>query len=72
MSDSKNDSTDKLLKVVIALLLRQLSPEAPQLREQIAFLYNLDMKPADIAEILGRSNKYVSKEVSLLNKQARG
>lgn len=56
-------STNKLLKVIVGLLLRGKEPEYT-LRQQIEILDDLGLKPLEIAEILGRNNKYVNKELS--------
>jgi hypothetical protein len=68
MGKDEMESTNKLLKVIIALLLRKVEDDTLKLRDQIKILYNLEMKPSEIAEILGRSNIYVSKELSLIRK----
>jgi hypothetical protein len=61
------ESTNRLLKVIIALLLRG-SEDAPNLRRQIEVLADLGLKPVEIAEILGRTNIYVNKELSGIRK----
>lgn len=63
------DSTNKLLKVIVALLLRQ--NEEMSLREQIGILSSLALKPVEIAEILGRTNTYVNKELSGIRKNKK-
>lgn len=62
------ESTNKLLKVIIALLLKRRGQDIPSLREQIGVLNGLGLKPIEIAEILGRSNLYVNKELFELRK----
>ena len=62
------ESTNKLLKVIVALLLRQNEEQSTTLRQQIKILSDLGLKPAEIAEILGRSNTYISKELSGIRK----
>ena len=61
-------SINKKLEIVIALLLhiRLQSTERPYLREQIKVLDDLGVKPKDIANILGRSNNFINKELSEL------
>jgi len=65
-------STNKLLKVIIALLLRNESVEDRSLRDQIMLLADLGLKPIDISEIIGRTNKYVSKELSHVRGLGKG
>ena len=69
------DSTEiaevsRRLNIVIALLLRSLpsAGESISLREQIHLLSDLGVRPKDIAEILGRTQAYVGKELSSLRK----
>ena len=64
-------TTNRLLKVMIALLLRQNLEESLSLRQQIQILDDLGLKPVEIAEILGRSNTYVNKELSGIRKGRR-
>jgi hypothetical protein len=70
ISDLK--STNKLLKVIISLLLRQKNEHPLSLRQQIQILDDLGLKPMEMAEILGRSNTYVNKELSGIRKSTRG
>jgi hypothetical protein len=65
------ESTNKLLKVIVALLLRGKSDEPLNLRQRIEILADLSLKPAEIAEILGRTNTYVNKELSGIRKGRR-
>lgn len=67
MEKNTLESTNKLLKVMIALLLRG-GEDSPSLKEQIYILYDLGLKPLEIAEILGRPNTYINKELSGLRK----
>lgn len=61
---------NKKLEVIIALLLhlRLQKPERPRLREQIKVLDDLGVEPKDIANILGRSNNFIYKELFELRK----
>ncbi|PJA02566.1 hypothetical protein COX73_00070 [bacterium (Candidatus Gribaldobacteria) CG_4_10_14_0_2_um_filter_36_18] len=63
-------SINKRLEVIIVLLLhlRLQKPERPRLREQIKVLDDLGVEPKDIANILGRSNNFIYKELSELRK----
>jgi hypothetical protein len=67
MDKSTLESTNRLLKVIVALLLRA-GDKPPMLRQQIKILSDLGVKPVEIAEILGRTNTYVNKELSGIRK----
>ena len=59
------ESTNRLLKVIVGLLVRVKSEEPVlSLRQRIDVLHDLGLKPVEIAEILGRTNTYVNKELS--------
>ena len=65
-------STNRLLRVMIALLVRRGERGVTiNLREQISVLSNLGLKPKEIAEILGRKGLYVNKELSQLRRTKR-
>jgi IS30 family transposase len=66
------ESTNKLLRVIIALILKRKDPDTFTLRQQIEILNDLGLKPLEIAEILGRSNTYINKEISRLRKSRKG
>jgi hypothetical protein len=59
------DSTNRLLKVIIALMLRPRDERALSLKQQIEVLYGLGIRPAEIAEILGKTNTHINKELSV-------
>jgi hypothetical protein len=65
------ESTNKLLRVIIALILKRKDPEIFTLRQQIEILNDLGLKPLEIAQIIGRSNIYVNKELSKLRKSQK-
>lgn len=65
------ESTNKLLRVIVALLLKRRDTDALTLRQQIEILNDLGLKPLEIAEIIGRSNTYINKELSELRKSRR-
>lgn len=71
MGKSTQESTNKLLRVIVALLLRRRDEQTLTLRQQIEILANLGMKPAEIAEILGRTNSYINKELSGIRKSRK-
>jgi hypothetical protein len=66
------ESTNKLLRVIIALILKRKDSDTFTLRQQIEILNDLGLKPLEIAEILGRSNTYINKEISGLRKSRKG
>jgi hypothetical protein len=61
---------NKRLGVIIALLVKALpkGTNGMSLRDQIQELSGLGLRPRDIAEILGRSQTYVGKELVSLRK----
>ncbi len=68
MNNNETQSTNKLLRVIVALLLRKRDEQTLTLRQQIEVLNDLGIKPVEIAEILGRSNTYINKELSGIRK----
>jgi DNA-directed RNA polymerase specialized sigma24 family protein len=70
METQLSQSIDRKLGVIIALLMRMKDAEAvsPALREQVWTLYELGLKPTEIAQILGRSSSYVNKELTGLRR----
>ena len=71
MDNTTPESTNKLLKVIIALMLRGNKDEQLNLRQRVDVLDELGLKPVEIAEILGRSNTYVSKELVGIRKSRK-
>ena len=70
MSEADIREINERLGVIIALLAKAI-PKASDgiaLREQIGLLSDLGMRPKDIAEILGRTQTYVGKELAGLRK----
>jgi site-specific recombinase XerD len=65
MDVGPQESTNRLLKVIIALMLRPKDERPMSLRQQIEVLYGLGIRPAEIAEILGRTPTHVNKELSV-------
>ena len=65
------ESTNKLLKVIIALLLRGKEEEKLNLRQRVEILHELGLKPVEIAAILGRTNTYVNKELVGIRKNRK-
>jgi hypothetical protein len=68
---TQSQSTDRLLRVIIALLLRQKEEQAVSLKRQIEILDDLGMRPVEIAETLGRTPTYVNKELAGIRKQKK-
>jgi len=69
MANPEVESTNRLLRVMVALLLRQREEDATTLRQQIQVLDDLGLKSAEIAAILGRTSGYISKELSGIRKK---
>jgi hypothetical protein len=68
MTGIGQESTNRLLKVVIALLLRREEKSVQTLRQQIGILDDLGLRPAEISEIIGRTSNYVNKELAGIRK----
>jgi hypothetical protein len=71
MDQNELKSTNRLLRVMIALLLRRKDEQTPSLKRQIEILSDLNLRPSEIAEILGRTSTHISKELSGLRKGRR-
>jgi len=71
MDKNEQQSTNKLLRVIVALLLRRRDEQTLTLRQQIEILNDLGIKPVEIAEILGRNNTYINKELSGIRKSRK-
>jgi hypothetical protein len=67
----ENESTNQLLRIIIALLLEQ-SESFPTLKQKVAFLDSVGMGPAEIGRLLGRTTTHISKELALLRKARKG
>ncbi len=62
-------SINRNLEILIALFLRMPPGEqTPTMREQIVVLRELNARPRDIARVLGKSESYVNKELTLIRK----
>lgn len=68
MEKSELETTNKLLKIILGLLLRRDEQNTISLRQQIEILDNHGLKPAEIADILGRTNNYVRVELAKIRK----
>ena len=71
MDKSALESTNEILRVIVALLLRRKVDRSLTLRQQIETLDDLGIKPAEIAEILSRTNTYINKELSGIRKDRK-
>jgi len=71
MAGESLDTTNKLLKVIIGLLLRPKSDMALTLKEQIEILDRLGLRPIEIAEVLGKTNTHVTKELAGIRKKRK-
>jgi hypothetical protein len=70
MTSNSMESTNRLLKVIIAVLIRGGEKQMP-LKQQIETLSNLGLRPIEIAEILGRTSTHINKELSGIRKQTK-
>ncbi len=70
MNEGLISELNKRMGVVIALLLRATpkGSDGLSLRDQIKLLSELGVRPKDIAEILGRTQSFVGKELTGLRK----
>jgi hypothetical protein len=64
---------DKKLGVIIALLLRSLSRDTIgiALKEQIAILDGLGVRPVDIAAVVGKTSGHVNKELVAIRRSTK-
>ena len=69
MENDALESTNRLLRVIIALLLRRKDQEVLTLKQQISTLNDLGLRPTEMAQILGRSSNYINKELSQIRKR---
>ena len=65
------ETTNRLLKVMIALMLRGQDEQPLTLRQRIEILTEAGLRPVEIAQILGRTNTYVNKELAGIRKQSK-
>lgn len=71
MEKTELESTNRLLRVMIALLLRRKEDAPASLKQQIEILHDLGLRPSEIAEILGRTSTHINKELSGLRKSRK-
>jgi hypothetical protein len=65
------ESTNRLLRVIIALLLRRKDEQTQSLKQQIEILNDLGLRPSEIADILARTSTHINKELSGLRKSRK-
>jgi hypothetical protein len=70
MASDSIESTNRLLKVIIAVLIRGGEKQMP-LKQQIETLWSLGLRPVEIAEILGKTSTHINKELSGIRKQTK-
>jgi hypothetical protein len=70
MEQDSLESTNRLLRVIIAILIRGGDNPMP-LRQQIETLSGLGLRPVEIAGILGKTSTHINKELSGMRKQSR-
>lgn len=66
--DIKLESTNQLLRVIIALLLEQ-SESHSTLKAKVEFLDRAGMGPTEIGKVLGRTTTHITKELAGLRKK---
>jgi len=71
MDDNFNAAILKRLDICVALLLQSLERDGARLsrREQIRTLDSLGLRPIEIANILGKTQTYVNKELAGIRKR---
>ncbi|MEJ1967428.1 MAG: hypothetical protein WDN03_02135 [Rhizomicrobium sp.] len=69
--DGDTESTNRLLRVIVALMLRPKDERSLSLKQQIEVLHDLGLRPAEIAVILGRTGTHINKELSGLRKSRK-
>jgi DNA-directed RNA polymerase specialized sigma24 family protein len=68
MASNPMEATNRLLKVIIAILIRE---RKRPLRQKIETLDSLGLRPFEIADILGKTGTHINKELSGLRKQMK-
>ena len=71
MDQDPMQSTNRLLKVIIGILIRGGENPMP-LKQQIETLSNVGLRPVEIAEILGKTATHINKELSALRNRSKG
>jgi len=68
---TESQSTDRILRVIVALLVRKREEEVAPLKRQIEILDSLGMRPVEIAETLGKTAGHVNKELAGIRKHSK-
>lgn len=68
---AESGSTDRLLRVIIALLIRRKDDQIMPLKTQIQILDSLGMRPVEIAETIGKTQTHVNKELVAIRKNTK-
>lgn len=71
MENKAQQDVSRLLKVVIGLMVK-LQPEEkklPTIKTQIKLLNELGLRPIEIAEVLGKNQNYINKELVSIRKK---
>jgi hypothetical protein len=68
--EKENESTNRLLRIIIALLLEQ-SKSLKTLKQKIDFLDRTGLKPVEISKVVGKTNKHVNKELAGIRKSRK-
>jgi hypothetical protein len=63
----ENESTNQLLRVIIALLVEQ-SESLSTLKQKVAFLDRAGLGQTEIGRVLGRTTTHIGKELAGLRK----
>ena len=62
------ESTNRLLRVMICLMLRRDGDQPMTLKQQVEILNKLGMRPTEIAATLGRTPTHINKELAGIRK----
>ena len=65
-------SLTKRLDALIYIMLNKKNGEEFLLKDQVALLDNLNFRPIEIAEILGKTPTHISKELAIHRKSKKG
>jgi hypothetical protein len=68
--EKENESTNRLLRTIIALLLEQ-SESFKTLKQKIDFLDRTGLKPVEISKVVGKTNTHVNKELAGIRKSRK-
>lgn len=62
------EPVNRLLRVIVALMLRNKDEKSLTLRQKVEVLNELGLGPTEISKILCRTGTYVSKELASIRK----